>query len=182
MKGKNIRLVLAAIGVVAIGGCVDSTVTGPSSVESYAARDSAAKLLGLFRPKLVFCPSATTQSTTSVIDGLGGVLSVAGTSVSIPVGALLAPANVTLTVPASPYMEIEVSVEGSDHFIFELPVVISLNYSRCTSFLVRFLPVHAWYIDSETKALLERMPGIDDKLTRTVTFPTTHFSGYAIAN
>jgi hypothetical protein len=181
MKRTILGLAFTAIAV-GVGACGDSTVTGPSQVESLAARDSAAKLLGLFGPRLVSCPSSTEQSTTSVIDGLGGILSVAGTTVSIPVGALLAPVTVTLTVPASNYMEIEVKVEGSDHFIFELPVVISLNYSRCNSWLVRLLPVQAWYIDNETNQLLQRMPGIDNKLTRTITFATPHFSGYAIAN
>ena len=34
----------------------------------------------------------------------------------------------------------------------------------------------------DTKELLELMPSIDNKLTRTVTFTTGHLSGYALAN
>jgi hypothetical protein len=38
-----------------------------------------------------------------------------------------------------------------------------------------------WHIDPLTKTFLEDMGGVDDKVARTVTFSTDHFSGYAIA-
>ena len=88
----------------------------------------------------------------------------------------------TVTVPASKYMEVEISVAGSEHFTFELPVVVTLSYDRCTRSAADLLPMTAWYIDSETKDLLAPMGGMDDKVARTVTFTTGHLSGYAIAN
>jgi hypothetical protein len=39
-----------------------------------------------------------------------------------------------------------------------------------------------WYIDSDTKAMLEPMGGVDNKLLKTITFTTGHLSGYAVAN
>ena len=39
----------------------------------------------------------------------------------------------------------------------------------------------AWYIDPTTHELLEPMCGIDNPLTRAISFWTDHFSGYAIA-
>jgi hypothetical protein len=39
-----------------------------------------------------------------------------------------------------------------------------------------------WYIDPATGTLLENMLGVDNKLTRTITFSTGHLSGYAVAN
>ncbi|HMC57239.1 MAG TPA: hypothetical protein VKH19_18815 [Gemmatimonadaceae bacterium] len=109
-------------------------------------------------------------------------MSVAGTTVAIPAGALLGPTAVTVTVPASPYMEIDVSVAGVDHFLFEQPITMTVGYSRCTSLWTRLLPLTAWYINSETNALIEPMVSVDNKLTRTVTFTTIHLSGYALAN
>jgi hypothetical protein len=184
MKRSTIRLALAtiAVGVGTLASCGESNITGPSRLDTNVSSDSAAALLGLFGPRPVFCPTNQTQSTTQVVDALGGLLSIAGTSIQIPAGALLGPATVTLTVPASNYMEIDVDVQGSEHFIFELPAIVSLNYSRCNNLLVRLLPVQAWYWNPETRALLEFMPGVDNKLTRTITFPTIHLSGFIIAN
>ena len=48
--------------------------------------------------------------------------------------------------------------------------------------MVDAAPLTVWYIDSETKAPLENMGGVDEKLTRTITFVTSHLSEYAIAN
>lgn len=183
MKARAIYLVIAAVGIATFAACGDSSrVTGPNLSNEGVSRDSAAQLLGFLNPTPVYCPSSQTVSTTSVISTLGGLLSVGGSSISIPAGALLQPVTMTLTVPASRYMEIEVSVEGSEHFVFELPAIVNLNYSRCTSILLDLFPAQAWYWDAETRKLLEQMPGVDDKLTRTVTFPTIHLSGFIIAN
>jgi hypothetical protein len=87
-----------------------------------------------------------------------------------------------VTVPASNFMEIDVTVAGTEHFLFELPITVTVSYARCSSFLARLLPLTAWHWDPETRQFLERMPSIDNKLTRTVTFTTPHLSGYIIAN
>jgi hypothetical protein len=88
---------------------------------------------------------------------------------------------VTLTVPPSKYVEIEVRVNGLPHFQFAQPVTVVLDYSRCTRSDIDRAPLSVWNIDPLTKALLEDMGGVDDKSARTVTFTTDHFSGYAIA-
>jgi uncharacterized membrane protein YfcA len=183
MKARAIYLLLAAVGIGAFAACADSSrVTGPRLTDDRISRDSAEKLLGLFGPTPVYCPSSETVSTTSVVSALGGILSVGGSSISIPAGALLEPVTMTLTVPASLYMEIDISVQGSEHFLFELPATVNLNYSRCSSLRLLLFPAQAWYWDAETRQLLELMPGVDNKLTRTVTFPTIHLSGFIIAN
>jgi hypothetical protein len=131
---------------------------------------------------LIECPTQESSSSTAVVTPLGGLVSIGGTSVSIPAGALLSDATVTVTLPASQYMEVDISVEGVDHFIFELPVTVTVSYARCSRSNIDHDPLTAWYIDSETKAMLEAMGGVDDKLTRTVTFTTGHLSGYALAD
>lgn len=133
-------------------------------------------------PTLVQCPVNQTSTTSALVGPLGGIVDLGGTKVEIPAGALLSPVTVTVTEPASQYMEITVSVEGSEHFVFELPVTVTLSYARCSRSNINLVPLTAWYIDSETHELLEPMIGVDNKLTRTITFATPHFSGYAVAN
>jgi hypothetical protein len=180
MKAPALFLTVAA--TAAIVGCAGSEITAPQQRES-----EQASLFGLPRlvPKLIECPASEPVSTSSLITTLGGLVSVGGVSISIPAGALLTDALVTVTVPASQFVEVEISVEGHEHFLFELPTVVTVSYERCSRGFL--LPLSAWHIDPETHALLERMPSIDNKLLRTVTFTTEHLSsfalsGYAVAN
>jgi len=162
------RRIFAAIAVVVIG-CSDTTPTDPQ--------------LGLTSgPKLLSCPSATPLTGTFVADPLlGGSLSLAGTSVTIPPGGVSLPTLFVLTIPASPYMEIEVHADGLTSFIFNQPATISIDYSRCGHPRSDKRSLQAWYLDSVTKALLENMNGTDDRVAERVTFTTGHLSGYGVA-
>lgn len=173
------RAFAAATAVVALS-CESSSITGlPKNLpESGPASE---KLLS-FTPKPLVCPASTEATTTAEVGPLGGLVSAGGTSISIPAGALLQTVTLTVTVPASNYMEIDISVAGADHFIFESPVVVTVSYARCNRSNIDLLPLTAWHFDTETRALLERMPSVDDKLTRSVTFVTGHLSGYILAN
>jgi len=175
------KLVLASV-LGAFAACAGPDITAPPNHST--AGDSASKLLGLFgeRPKLLTCPTNETVANSAVVTALGGLVSAGGTTIEIPAGALLEDATVTVTVPASNYMEVDISVEGTDSFLFELPVTVTVSYDRCTRSNILSFPLSAWHIDSDSKTFLERMPSIDDKLTRTVTFTTGHLSGYALAN
>lgn len=169
------RKVVLALTLGAIAACMAPGITDPATPGASALRDQGVA-------NLIECPSSETTSNSALVTPLGGLVSVGGTSVSIPAGALLAATTVTVTVPASQYMEVDVSVEGLEHFIFELPVTITVSYARCNRSDIDHAPLMAWYIDSETNAPLELMGGVDDKLTRTVTFTTGHLSGYALAD
>ena len=180
MKARTFIAILAAASTTALAGCAADKVTAPQ-------RSEPASLLGLplGGPRLIQCPVTESSTTTSLITTLGGSLSVGGVSILIPAGALLSDAVVTVTVPASQYVEAEISVEGTEHFLFELPATVTVSYARCNRFYL--LPLSAWHIDTDTKRLLERMPSLDNKLARTVTFTTPHLSsfalsGYAVAN
>jgi hypothetical protein len=132
---------------------------------------------------LVQCPSDGSLTGSALLGVLGGELSVGGMRLVIPPDALplFGLSLVTLTVPPSKYVEIEVQVNGLPHFQFAQPVTVVLDYSRCTRSDIDRAPLSVWNIDPLTKALLEDMGGVDDKSARTVTFTTDHFSGYAIA-
>jgi len=182
MSTATARRILTAVAIGMIVGCEAPSSLAPSDSTELAALRKPHSLLPKLDESLVTCPTSETATTSTVVTPLGGVLNVAGTSLSIPAGALLQPVTVTLTVPASNYVEIELTVDGAPHFLFELPVTVTVSYARCNRSNIDHGPLSAWYIDSETKALLEQMPSIDNKLLRTVTFTTGHFSGYALAN
>jgi hypothetical protein len=132
-------------------------------------------------PALVECPTQQSQSATAIVGAVGGTVSIGATSVVFPAGALTGAATIELTVPASRFVEIELKVNGQAHAQFALPVVVTIDYSRCGSNLSQ-KTLTVWNIDVATKALLENMGGLDDKLTHTISFSTNHFSGYAVAD
>jgi hypothetical protein len=178
MKTRNIFRLLAATGVAAFVACTAPGITGTERGPL-----EQAKLLGFGGgSELIECPVGETATASAIIGIAGGIVSAGGTSIAIPANALLGDALVTVTVPASRFVEVDISVAGSEHFEFEVPVVVTMSYARCARGNIDLSPLAAWYIDSDTKQLLERMPSIDNKLLRTVTFTTPHLSGYAIAN
>jgi hypothetical protein len=156
-----------------------SCTTDPStSVTATVSADSLNETSGT----LLQCPDSTSGSATGVIGALGGTLSVGGTSVVIPADAVLSPTSFTLSVPASPYMEIEVTAGGSNHYVFGKPVIVTIDYGRCGGGGLLSPPHQVWNIDPVTKALIEKMAGVDIQIAHTVVFTTIHFSGYAVAD
>lgn len=130
---------------------------------------------------LVECPTNVTRSASAIVSPLGGQVAIDGTSISIPAGAVLSPTPITVTLPASKYMEVEITAGESEHFLFLVPATVTIDYSRCTRSDIDKQPLSVWYIDRLTKGLLEVLGGTDDKAARTVTFGTGHLSSYAIA-
>jgi hypothetical protein len=174
----RMRHLLAVVGLAVLAACGDQNPTAPPSPPA-----EPENLLFFSPPKLLQCPSTETQTLTVPIGIDGGTISIGGTKVVFPAGALLGPTNVTLTIPASPYVEIDIQTDGQNKFLEPLlRPIVTISYARCGNRLdLLFRPLSAWYIDSETKALLEKQISLDNKLTRTVTFRASHFSGWAIA-
>ena len=133
-------------------------------------------------PTPVRCPTNQTTSTTTTVTSLGGLVSLDGLSISFPAGAVLAPTTITATIPASNVLEVDITANGAEHFIFELPIVVTLDYSRCERSNILKAPLAVWYWDPVSGNLLENMGGVDNKLLKTITFLTPHLSGYVMAN
>lgn len=132
-------------------------------------------------PTLLQCPSTQTSTTSALVTTLGGTLSLGGTSINIPGGALLTATTIRLTVPASQYMEIAVTANDLTSFVFQQPVSVTIDYSRCGAAEASKSPLSVWHIDPQSKKLLENMGGVDDKTSHRITFTTGHLSGYAVA-
>lgn len=152
----------------------------PSAPRSAPDADGAAAASA--SATLIECPSSTTQTGGGLLGPLGGTLQVGPATVVIPAGALLGETPISITVPASKYLEIDVSVPGTEHFIFQQPIAVTVDYGRCSRADIGLKLLQVWYIDSATKQPLEAMPTVDNKLTHSVTFTTGHLSGYALAN
>jgi len=181
MKQRHLKLAFGLLAAATLATCAAPDATGVSnSVSSQTSQDTT-HLLGS-TPTLVTCPTDATVSSTALITPLGGTLNAGGTIVFVPPHAVLLPVTMTLTVPASNYMEIDVSVEGETNFLFQIPITVSLSYARCSRSEIGPNPSTVYHIDSDTHELLEAMPTLDNKLTQTALFRTGHLSGYALAN
>lgn len=146
------------------------------------APDSSSSSMATSAPALIECPTNQTDVTTGLIGALGGALSLDGSAISIQAGALLSPTLFQMTVPASRYLEVDISAVGFQTFLFQDSVSVTIDYSRCSRTDIDQETLHVWHIDPVTKAFLEDMGGVDDKTTRRITFKTNHLSGYAVAN
>jgi len=178
MSTRAASIAIAALLSLAVS--CDRSLSAPTQPRVSATRATQHGLLP--QPKALACPSNTTQQTTAEIGPLGGVVSVGGTSISVPAGALLNTVTMTVTVPASHYMEVDISVSGVDHFLFELPATVTVDYSRCANVNPVTPPLTAWWIDTGSGELLEAMPSVDVRALHTVTFTTPHLSGFILAN
>jgi hypothetical protein len=162
----------AALLLASVVSCGEERATGTVDPTTASLASS---------PSLVECPTNETLTRQLLVGPLGGLVDIGGTKVTIPAGALSLPTLITLTIPASRYVEIQVRANSLVSFVFDAPVEITLDYSRCTRSDIDRVPLSAWYINAVTKQLLENMNGADDKASRTVKFQTDHLSNYAIA-
>lgn len=180
-RNRTLRGLIAAAAVLLASACSADKVTGPSPSPSR----NPDELLGLFsKPRLLQCEATETPQQTSALLGIdGGTLSLGGNTVVVPLGALLGPATIELTIPASRYLEVELTAKDNDgnSVVFQQPIVVTIDYSRCSRSDVFWKLLSVWYINSDTKELLENMGGLDNKLLEKITFITPHFSGFAIA-
>ena len=173
------RIRISALGLAA------ALLTAACAESEKAASPQApsAALVGSSGATLVECPTNQTEAASGVVTPLlGGTVAVGGFSITLPAGAVLEPTTITVTVPASRYLEVDIRADGQEHFQFLQTATVTLDYSRCGRGNIDLKPLTVWYIDAATKQLLENMPSVDDKLLRRITFTTSHLSGYALAN
>lgn len=186
-RGSGLLVSAFALAAMSVASCGEPT--GPSALTSpsfdlVAAATDAGDVTVSEAPsaRLVSCPTSATASAHDVIGVAGGEVSAGGVTIHIPPGAVLVPTMFDVTVPASEYMEMDITARGSEHYLFVLPVTVSIDYSRCDEAKVASASLAVFHIDVLKKSLLQRMFGDDDKQNRRITFITDHLSGYAIAN
>lgn len=176
-----------AIGVAALAliGCSDSTrpEEGAVRIDTTQAPGTTqpADTSGISQRRLIECPTTQTATNSALIGILGGTVAAAGSSISLPAGAVLVGTLIRLTVPASTYMEIDVTANDLLTFLFLKPVTITIDYSRCLPSVTDGKTLSVWHINTQTKVLIRNMHGVNDPVQRKISFTTDHLSGYAIA-
>ena len=172
MHSLSLRRLLSIALFAVAAGCGDSS----------APTEPASNLLTGSGTRLIACPNEVEQTTTLLADPLlGGAVSLPGVSLEIPPGAVAVPTLLFVTVPATRFAEVQITALGVEHLLFDRDVTVTIDYSRCARSSLERAPLVAWYVDTRTKLLLERMGGTDDKVNHRVTFTTGHLSSYALA-
>jgi hypothetical protein len=176
------RLAVAGVAAVVLTGCSE-TSREATPVEPATPVESATIAWEDIGPTtLMVCSVAQEASVRAQIGPEGGTVSLSGHRVHFPPGAVHEPVEVKLTVPASEYVEVDIQVNGQEHYRLARPVVATLSYGRCGPAALGSREITVWYIDGETRQPIERMASLDDRASRTITFLTNHFSGYALAD
>jgi hypothetical protein len=182
MRARLFRSAAAALLLALLGtACSERDVaTAPVQPATPAARSS--DLLGLSGvlggvTRLV-CPTSQEADTTAVIGPGGGTLAAGGVRVQFPAGAVANNQAFSLRLLPGENVDVELDAVGYDHYTFAVPVAVTIDLHNCGTLP---LGLRAFYIDSETKALLEDMGGDLDILGGKLRFTTPHFSGYTVA-
>jgi hypothetical protein len=173
------RLALA-LASLALVGCSD-VATRPDSGRLDPDTTQVPDTTGIQQRRLIECPINQTSASDALIGVLGGTVAAAGTSISLPAGSVLTATLIRVTVPASTYMEVDITANDLLAFLFLKTVTVTIDYSRCPTSVTQGKTLTVWHINTQTKALIENMSGVNDPVQRRMTFTTDHLSGYAIA-
>ena len=165
------------IAILASGsGSATDTSLAPGG-GSVATTDTAAT-----EPSLLVCPTSEEASAQAIIGPSGGSVSARGTTLTVPAGAVPVPTLFEVVVPVSPYMETEIHAAGVEHYVFQAPATITINYARCsTGAFPSGAALQGVYVDRRTYKVLEEMGGVNDRSGHKLSFATWHLSGYIVA-
>ena len=180
MRSKSPMSVALAAGalVLTLARCAEPPVApSPAAAPSLSTMETLAS----GGEALLSCPVQAPRDFSFTLDSRGGRVSRAGVVVEVPAGAISGRQAFVLTLPRSPYLELDLAAVGRDHYTFARPISVAVNYARCGSVDLSSPALSVWNIDSESKTMLERMSGTDDRKGKWITFYTDHLSGYAVA-
>ena len=177
------RLLSLVLVAAAVAGCGEG-ITEPAR-SSFAQRRllRGAELASV---QMVQCPSPNADAeldALGVVNWWGGSIEGDVAQIKVPIAAVDENTGITVAEPASSILEVEFHADGQEHFEFDRPITVSIDYSRCpASAIASHAALRVIYIDAVTKQPLEDMGGVVDSVARTITFQTGHFSSYAVAD
>jgi hypothetical protein len=175
------RIVAGLLGVVlALGaGCTGND--SPVEPATSAAAGTPSKLpiggnqfLHLDDLSLLSCSTQSRVTTTQVVGPEGGVILVGTHRLVIPAGALTKAITITAEQVPGRANSVRFLPEG---LRFARPAALTLSYSNCSRLLLLKRVVYT----DESLRILELLPSLDNRNTKTVTGAIRHFSRYAVA-
>jgi hypothetical protein len=185
MRASSIRLAASA-ALLLVASC-DRSVTAPASSSASATRSLLPTTVNVVNRDQ---PLATSQSASAVIGAFGGRLFLpdAGLAVFVPPFALTAPTRITVTAVAGRQVAYEFEPHGI-RFLVPLQVTQSLvGTSAMNGGLLPRSLIAGYFANlsdldplAGTGLVSEILGTSVSLLTKTVTFPVWHFSGYLVA-
>lgn len=130
----------------------------------------------------VQCPTTHTLQGSGLITPRGGTVTVGKNSVRVPAGAVKQPTWITMTLPASEYLMVDLRANGREHFEFSKEIEVTIDYSHCgtQSDAVYTGERAVWYLDESAGVPSEAMRSTNR--ADQVTFRTDHFSAYMVCD
>lgn len=175
--------VLTCAVALAAAACTESPSTAPAAetIRDADAPRAAIASDGATSEEPLVCSTSRTRSTSAlIVPHRGGTVAVDGGGIAIPAGAVDRPTRISVTVPASRYAVVDIEADGHEHFEFEQPVEIWIDYARCPQTQTDG-DLDVWWVDAETTEMLERFDGRDDKAAQRITAESDHLSVYTLA-
>lgn len=185
LRGLALPALAALLSSCAEAG--DPAPLAPADAPSLASSSSAT---------LLECSTSSTLAVSDTIDLLGGTLKLTDEfggvhEVVFPANAVSTPLIFTLTVPASKYVEVDVTatdpLTGDTTSVFfpaDAQPTLAISYKRCTRSNTANKALGLYHIDPVTDAVLEGPFGAKEGSSTDprVTGQVPHFSDYAIGS
>jgi hypothetical protein len=188
---RSLVPMLVAVTLLVTGtSCTsDNSPTGPSRVDQVQPMTPASEapaldprlapldqtLQTLLRAvHLLTCAPQQYAVTRTVVGPAGGVINVGAHRLTIPAGALSAPVAVTAEQVRGNTNSVRFQPAG---LTFAKPATLTLSYKNC---LLPPLSSRVVYTDEQLR-ILELIPSLDLRLSRSVNGFIRHFSRYAVA-
>jgi hypothetical protein len=130
--------------------------------------------LALKTVHLLTCSPQPYAQTTAVVGPSGGTIVVGAHKLTIPAGALSSPVTITAEQMRGTVNSVRLQPAG---LRFAKPATLTLSYSNC---LLPPLSRRVVYTDEQLR-ILELIPSLDLRLSRSVNGSILHFSRYAVA-
>lgn len=188
-RGSIVRAPWVLLGALLVVACQTDAPFSPSAdvpggdghglhAEAYVTRARANRI------SPYPCDLRRPIKWSGVITPAGGKL-VAPTApkneIYVPRGAVSRAARIEVVIPASGILEIDIKANRRDHFEFQKPIRVTLDYGMC-GHPRRLIPGSAWHWDG-SNTFFEQMPGfVVDTRAQTISFTTDHLTGFVIAD
>ena len=190
IRGFVSMLIVVALLAIAASCTSDDSITGPSTAPLPEATTAPAQgptpdplleplvdpalQIALKTVHLLTCSPQPYAQAKAVLGPAGGTIVVGAHRLTIPAGALSSPVTITAEQVPGTVNSVRLQPAG---LTFAKAATLTLSYSNC---LLPPLTKRVVYTDEQLR-ILELIPSLDLRLSKTVNGSILHFSRYAVA-